>query len=529
MKSLLVEDNAADARLIREMLKESSVECFQLHHEVRLSSALERLRKEQFDVVLLDLGLPDAQGMQTLAMTQTASATIPIVVLTGRDDRHFALEAVGAGAQDYLVKGRFDGELLVRTIRYAVQRKRAEEEIRKLNAELEQRVVERTAQLHRANQQLLKEIAERKQAEEALRASEERWAITLQSIGDAVMSTDTAGKIVFMNDVAQKLTGWPLAEAKEKDLDTVFHIVQETTRTRQESPVAKVIRQGQVVGLADSTLLIRRDGAELLIEDSGAPIRNREGRIQGVVLVFHDVSERRKMEKVLRDSERLATTGRLAATIAHEIHNPLDLVGNLLYLIQTGTKEEDTRQYIAAASEELERLAKMTQQMLTFQRDSAKPVTVHLGEVLDSVLALYHRKIESSSIKIDKDIQLPDSIVAQPGELRQVFANLVGNAIEAVRREDGRIRLRVHASRDWRDERRGLRVLIADNGSGITAALQKQIFEPFLTTKGESGTGLGLWIATGIVGKYRGTVRVRSSTREGRSGSCFSVFFPSEM
>ena len=253
------------------------------------------------------------------------------------------MEAVGAGAQDYLVKGRFDGELLVRTIRYAVQRKRADEEIRKLNAELEQRVVERTAQLHLANQQLLKEIAERKQAEEALRASEERWAITLQSIGDAVISTDTAGKIVFMNDVAQKLTGWPLAEAEEKDLDTVFHIVQETTRTRQENPVAKVIRQGQVVGLADSTILIRRDGAELLIEDSGAPIRNREGRIQGVVLVFHDVSERRKMEKVLRDSERLATTGRLAATIAHEIHNPLDLVGNLLYLIQASTKEEDTR------------------------------------------------------------------------------------------------------------------------------------------------------------------------------------------
>jgi signal transduction histidine kinase len=171
----------------------------------------------------------------------------------------------------------------------------------------------------------------------------------------------------------------------------------------------------------------------------------------------------------------------------------------------------------------------MTQQMLTFQRDSAKPVMVHLGEVLDSVLALYHRKIESSSIKIDKDIQLPDSIVAQPGELRQVFANLVGNAIEAVRTDNGRISLRVHASRDWRDERRGLRVLIADNGYGITPALQKQIFEPFFTTKGESGTGLGLWITTGIVGKYNGAVRVRSSTREGDSGTCFSIFFPSEM
>jgi PAS domain S-box-containing protein len=373
------------------------------------------------------------------------------------------------------------------------------------------------------------DITQRKQAEEALRASEERWAITLQSIGDAVISTDASGKVVFMNEVAQKLTGWPSADAKDKDLNTVFNIMQEVTRIRPENPVSKVIRLGKVVGLANHTVLIRRDGAEIPIEDSGAPIRNRRGEIEGVVLVFRDVSEQRKMEKALRNSERLATMGRLAATIAHEIHNPLDTVGNLLFLIEQGATSEETGQYISLASQELARIIQMTQQMLTFQRESAKPVPVKITDVLANVLMLYERKIESAGIKVEKEIDFQDAILAQPGEMRQVFANLVGNAIEAVASGQGKIRLRAYASRDWRRGRSGLRVVVADNGRGIPAELREKIFDPFFTTKGESGTGLGLWITTGIVSKYDGTLRLRSSARPDRSGTCFSVFFPCEI
>jgi PAS domain S-box-containing protein len=375
---------------------------------------------------------------------------------------------------------------------------------------------------------IFNDFSDYQRAQQALQASEDRWATTLQSIGDAVISTDAAGNIEFMNDVAQNLTGWSLPEAKGHDLSAAFNIVQEVTRVKPENPVAKVIRLGKVVGLANHTALIRRDGTEIPIEDSGAPIRNREGQIEGVVLVFHDVSEQRKVEKALRNSDRLATTGRLAATIAHEIHNPLDSVGNLLFLIGQATPEESTRQYVSMASQELVRVTQMTQQMLSFQREAAKPIPVKIKDILDNVIALYDRKIQSAGIKLKQQVDFDGHILALPGELRQMFANLVGNAIEAVGPRRGTITLRAYASRDWRRERSGLRVIVADDGPGIPADVRTSIFEPFFTTKGESGTGLGLWITSDILRKYDGTMRLRTSTQPRRSGTCFSVFFPFE-
>ncbi len=370
------------------------------------------------------------------------------------------------------------------------------------------------------------DISDRKKAEEALRSTEQRWATTLQSIGDAVISTDEVGNIEFMNEVAERLTGWSLPEAKGTDLTSVFNIMQEVTRIIPESPVAKVLRLGKVVGLANHTVLISRDGSEIPIEDSAAPIRDRGGRIEGVVLVFHDVLERRKTEKALRISDRLATTGRLAATIAHEIHNPLDAISNLLYLIGQSTQDDVTREYASTASHELVRITQMTQRMLTFQREAAKPVPVKIGEILESVSALYERKIKSANINLKQQIDFEGYILALPGELRQMFANLVGNAIEAVAPRHGTITVRAYTSRDWRRQRPGLRVSVTDDGPGIPPEVRARIFEPFFTTKGESGTGLGLWIASEILRKYDGTLHLRSSTLPHLSGVCFSVFLP---
>ncbi len=372
---------------------------------------------------------------------------------------------------------------------------------------------------------VLEDITERKQAEETLRQNEERWATTLRSIGDAVISTCARGKIIFMNDVAQALTGWTIAEAYEKDLETVFNIVNEVTRIKGENPVSRVIRHGQIVGLANHTALISRDGTEYPIEDSAAPIRNKDGEITGIVLVFHDVLEKRKAEKAVQNSERLATTGRLAATLAHEIHNPLDTVGNLLYLLDQTPNPEEARQYLALASQEVGRVTQMTRHMLAFQRESNKPVPVNVAEILESVVVLFERKIQSAGIQVEKRIQFEQEFIGLPGEMRQVFANLFGNAVEAVGK-NGKIRLSAHAVHNWRTGEFGLRVVVADNGPGIQPNIRGKIFEPFFTTKGEAGTGLGLWITSGIVHNSGGTLRLRTVTRGGRTGTCFSVFLP---
>jgi PAS domain S-box-containing protein len=432
---------------------------------------------------------------------------------------------------------------------------------------------------------LFDNITQRKRAEEALRTSEERWATTLQSIADAVISTDSEGRVVFMNEVAQNLTGWTWGEAKGSPLHRIFHLVQEVTRIRPEDPVSKVLRLGKVVGLANHSLLVRRDGSEVPIEDAAAPIRDpaKENQIEGVVLVFRDVSIQRRAEQAVRNSERLATTGRLAATIAHEIHNPLDTVANLLFLMEQETESADVklkpietstgavppaigdrevmiprlREFLDMASQELSRVTQLTQQMLTFQRDAIRPAPLKIKEILPGVLDLYDRRIKSSGIRFEKEIEFDGEITALPGEMRQVFANLVSNAIDAVATglgfqlaafgpqvstgqrpvmkdgdlrhataDSGRIRLRTHPSREWRTGRAGLRVVLADNGPGIPAGIRDRIFEPFFTTKGENGTGLGLWVTSDIVRKYGGAIRVRTTTRPGRTGTCFSVFLP---
>jgi signal transduction histidine kinase len=298
------------------------------------------------------------------------------------------------------------------------------------------------------------------------------------------------------------------------------------TRIKAENPVAKVIRMGQVLGLTNHAVLISRSGREFPIEDSGAPIRDKDGQIRGAVIVFHDISQKRTAEKAVRDSERLATTGRLASSLAHEIHNPLDTIGNLLYLIDHDPDMPQTvRQYVTMASEELTRVTQMTQHMLAFQREAKTPVPIKIDEVLHNVTALYERKIESAAIKVEKQVEFEGEFIGLPGEMRQVFANLVGNAIEAIGK-NGKIRLHAYASRDWRLGRRGLRVTIADNGPGISSEIRDNIFDPFFTTKGEGGTGLGLWITSGIVENNDGILRLRTVTRAGRSGTCFSVFFP---
>ena len=372
------------------------------------------------------------------------------------------------------------------------------------------------------------DITERRQAEEALRHSEERWSTTLQSIGDAVISTCAQGKIVFMNEVAEKLTGWSLSEAQGRDLEAVFDIVQEVTRIKPENPVSKVLRFGKVISLANHTLLIQRDGTEVPIEDSAAPIRNAAGDIEGVVLVFHDVSEQRMAEAALLRSEKLASVGRMAATIAHEINNPLASVTNLLFLARTADGlPEPAGRYLETADEELKRVTHITRQSLGFYRETNRPTPASVTAILDSAIEVLQSRIKAKSAVIERKWDGDVHVTAVAGELRQVFSNLLANSLDAID-ENGVVKFRVSTGPAAKNGECCVRVTIADNGKGISAAKRPHIFEPFFTTKGAIGTGLGLWVSKRIVDSHGGAIRVRSSTDGSRRGTVVLVVLPVE-
>ncbi len=221
--------------------------------------------------------------------------------------------------------------------------------------------------------------------------------------------------------------------------------------------------------------------------------------------------------------------GRLSATIAHEIRNPLDTVSNLIYLLRHEQQPDlASSQYLEMASDEVARIAQITGQLLTFHREARNPVPVDVAEVLESVLVLFSPQIRQKQISVDKRFEQAHEVRGFPGELRQVFSNLVGNAVEAMS-GGGRLVLHLRESSLPTDPaRKGVRVTVLDSGTGIPAGVRKNLFAAFYTTKGEKGTGLGLWISRGIVEKHEGTIHLSSTSRDGRHGTAFSVFLPFE-
>ena len=272
-----------------------------------------------------------------------------------------------------------------------------------------------------------------------------------------------------------------------------------------------------------------KDGTRHDVSTSISPILNVDGKVVGTAAIARDISGRKQAEEALRKAEKLSATGRLAASVAHELNNPLETLLNLVYLLQRNQSLDSTaRECVNIAEEELRRAIHVTRQMLAFHRHSSKPSLVSLSQVLDDVSDLYAPLIRSNGISVVKRYEEGVSICAVSVEIRQVFANVIRNAIEAVP-QGGTILLHVFASQEWNDHGRlGARVVISDDGPGISSEDREKIFEPFFTTKGENGTGLGLWVSSGIIQKHGGSVRVRSSTRHGRSGTVFNVFLPTE-
>ena len=277
--------------------------------------------------------------------------------------------------------------------------------------------------------------------------------------------------------------------------------------------------------------MISVDG-ERVLSVTHLPHRDKEGRVVGVVVYGYDITEQRRAEAALVQSEKLAAVGRLASSIAHEINNPLESVVNLLYLVEQ-TVEQDAvqaRRYALLAQQELARVSQISTQTLRFFRQSTGRRQVDMAEVMDSVLALYAGRLVNSHIVLQQEYSANVLLTCFDGELRQALNNLVGNAIDAMR-GGGWLRVRVRRATDALSGFGGVRVTIADTGCGISKATQEKIFEPFFTTKGALGTGLGLWITLDLVTKEGGRLRVRSrehvadsSSSPQRHGTVFTVF-----
>ena len=268
-------------------------------------------------------------------------------------------------------------------------------------------------------------------------------------------------------------------------------------------------------------------GRKLTVEYNVAPVYYK-GHFIGAVLSFRDIAERRRAEDALRSSERLASTGRIAATISHELNNPLESVHYLVYLLnQSANLGEKERKYLQTAEQELGRMEQIVKQTLGFHRQASAPIPINLGELLKGILLLYSRKLERKKICVVERYDYTGEVPGFPAEIRQVISNLIVNAVEAMH-DGGRLTLHVKKTHEWKgsERRPGALISVLDNGPGIKEEARHHLFEPFFTTKGEKGTGIGLWVSSGIAQKHRGSIRVRSSDRPGRSYTCFSVFLP---
>ncbi len=256
------------------------------------------------------------------------------------------------------------------------------------------------------------------------------------------------------------------------------------------------------------------------------PVRDASGKVVRWFGTNTDVSTQKRAEEALIRTEKLATAGRLAASVSHEINNPLEAVTNLIYLVETSPQlDEQNRHLLQTAQAELQRVSHITTHSLRFYREPTKAAPVKISEIIDSVVSLYQGRLKQGGIDIKLRSRNECEYVGFSGELRQVLANLIGNALDAMRR-GGRLQLRVHGSRNFATGHLGLRIVVADSGHGMSPEIRRRIFEPFFTTKESVGTGLGLFVSKELIEKRGGTIKLRSSDRPGHSGSTFSIFLP---
>lgn len=360
-------------------------------------------------------------------------------------------------------------------------------------------------------------------ASDQLRYRDDVLQIALNASAMGLWVWDLEKEIVFRSDEVFRMVGCEPGAFGNEPKAWLQFVLPEDVAALDEA-FAKVRTEGANYHMQYRVRHI--DGSIRWIESQGRVQRNDEGKLVRIMGVMADITQRKQADAALLRAEKLAVAGRLAASVAHEINNPLEAIANMLYLITISESTEQAQTQAAHALDELMRVSLVAQSTLKFHRETGSPRPTLLSEVLDSVLTMFRGKLQTMGISVRLDARREFPIMCMPSETQQIFVNFIANAIDAMQM-NGRLVIRVRPSRDWRKpDVRGIRVTIFDNGSGIDRASLAHIFEPFFTTKQETGTGLGLWVVAELVQRHDGSVSVRSSQKPGASGTTFCVFLP---
>ncbi len=514
IKVLLIEDNPGDTRLIKELFSECAPGSFELRCVALLSKGFAILESEEIDIILLDLSLPDSQGFETFIRVHDRTPEIPIIILTGFDDETLAIKAVKEGAQDYLAKGHVSRHLLARAARYAIERKRTEEALRKVRDELELRVQERTAELESANEELRCEIAERHRAEEAILVSEEKYRCLFEESRDSIAIITRAGEFLDINQAGLDLFGYTRSELMTKNISQLY--VRPSDRKKYKEQIE---REGS---LRDYALrFLKKNGQEMDCVLTSTLKYSKDGNILGYQGIFRDVTEQKQMEEALqKSSEKIKL---FAYSVSHDLKSPAISVYGLTKLLYKQYNEsldgkgQTYCEQILKSSEQIVALVEKINLYISTKEVSFLLERVNLERVLQIIKDEFSTRFSIRSIRWIVPDALPE-IKADRLALLRILRNLVDNALKYGGDDLSKIVIGC--------EETSLHHIISvrDDGRGIGSEDSKNIFDLFQRkdeVKDIEGSGLGLAIVKEISEQHGGSAWVEPAPEKG------SIFYVS--